>query len=303
MCVSVAAQLGTAPLVMYYFSNFSVYFLLTNLVAAILVPIIIIGTFVVILVSPLPFLLNWMAIFLCKIVQTLNGTARWVSELPHASFSLTSVSGIEIILFYLLLAVFLLYGMKEKRRLFICGLSMLALLLIVHVGMAFPKTRSAEIVFYHVKNCPAIHLIESDGTSYVVSETEDGVMEKLEKVAGRFWKKEHIKKPVLIQADTNGYEGLVQENIIVWHGRKIGLLSDNRWQDKSVAQKLDLDYLVVCKGFNLSIESLFSLFKINKVVLDASLSKYEVERFKKECQKLGLGFVDIASEGSLRIFL
>ena len=303
MCVSVAAQLGTAPLVMYYFSNFSVYFLLTNLVAAFLVPIIIIGTFVVILVSPLPFLLNWMMTFLSKIVQTLNGAARWVSELPHASFALTSVSTIEIILFYLLLAVFLLYDMKEKRRLFICGLGMLALLLIAHVGMAFPKTRSAEIVFYHVKNCPAIHLIESDGTSYVVSETEDGVVEKLERVAGRFWKKEHIKKPVLIKTDTNGFDVFVHEDIIAWHGKKIGVLSDNRWRDKSVSQNLELDYLFVCKGFNQSIESLFSLFKIKKVVLDASLSKYEAERFKEECQKLGLDFADIASEGSLRIFL
>ena len=303
MCVSVSAQLGTAPLVMYYFSNFSVYFLLTNLVASILVPIIIVGTFTMILVAPIPFLHNWIMFLLTKIVQALNETARWVSELPHAFFSISSISSAEIILFYLLLAILSLYGIKEKRRFFIGGIGVLALLLVVHVCVSFPQVRSAEIVFYHVKNCPAIHLIESDGTSYVVSETKDGVVENLEKVAGRFWKKAHIKKPVLIQADTNGYEGLVQENIIVWHGRKIGLLSDNRWQDKSVVQKLNLDYLVVCKGFNQSIESIFPLFKINKVVLDASLSKYEVERFKKECQKLGLGFVDIASEGSLRIFL
>ena len=108
---------------------------------------------------------------------------------------------------------------------------------------------------------------------------------------------------LLIKTDTNGFDGFVHEDIIAWHGKKIGVLSDNRWRDKSVLQNLELDYLFVCKGFNQSIESLLSLFKINKVVLDASLSKYEAERFKEECQKLGLDFADIASEGSLRIFL
>lgn len=40
MSVSVAAQLGTAPLVMFYFSRFPVYFLLANLVVIPLVTII-----------------------------------------------------------------------------------------------------------------------------------------------------------------------------------------------------------------------------------------------------------------------
>lgn len=303
MCVSVAAQLGTAPLVMYYFSNFSAYFLLTNLVAAILVPVIIVGTCVTMLVSPFPMLLNWMKLLLTKIVQILNGTAHWVSELPYASFSISSVSSVEIILSYVFLAFLLLYRRTERRNFFIGGIGMLAFLLMVHVCMGLPKSRRAEIVFYHVKNCPAVHLIESDGTSYVVSGTEAGVVEKLEKVAGRFWKKECIKKPVLIQVETNDFEGFVEDNIIAWHGNKIGLLSDSRWQGKSVSQRLELDYLLLCKGFNQNIESLLSLFRINKVVLDASLSSSEVEHLKKECQKLGLDFVDVASEGSLRIFL
>ena len=303
MCVSVAAQLGTAPLTMYYFSNFSAYFLLTNLVASVLVPVIIVGTFVMMLVSPFPLLLNWSVIPINKIVQILNGTARWVSELPHASFSIASVSSVEIVVFYVLLAFMLLYVRKGRRRLLVGGIGMLALLLMVHVGMVFPKTRRAEIVFYHIKNCPSIHLIESDGTSYVVSGADAGVVEKLEKVASRFWKKENVKKPMLIRSDTDGFEGCIEENIIVWHGIKIGLISDNRWRNKSVLQKLELDYLFLCKGFNQDVESLLPLFKINRVVLDASLSKYEVERFKKECQRLGLDFVDIASEGSQRIFL
>ena len=41
--VSVVAQLGTAPLVMYYFSGFSLYFLLANLLVAPLIPVIILS--------------------------------------------------------------------------------------------------------------------------------------------------------------------------------------------------------------------------------------------------------------------
>ena len=39
MVLSFVAQLGTAPLVVYYFSNFSIYFLFTNIISSVLVPL------------------------------------------------------------------------------------------------------------------------------------------------------------------------------------------------------------------------------------------------------------------------
>lgn len=104
MAVSMSAQLGTAPLVMYYFSSFSVYFLLTNLVVSILVPFIIGLAFLMVVVSPFDAV-RWIVVkVLDGMVSLLNGMAEWTSALPYASVSFSVLNPMEVIVSYVVLA-------------------------------------------------------------------------------------------------------------------------------------------------------------------------------------------------------
>ncbi len=117
--VSIVAQMGTAPLVMYYFSNFSVYFLLANLFAALLVPLIIYGAVLVFVLIPFPTLAGWGMWVLNHLVEGLTFVARWTSGLPYATFSFSRFSIIEIALFYALLLQLFSFVQKRSRRKFI----------------------------------------------------------------------------------------------------------------------------------------------------------------------------------------
>ena len=132
LCVSMAAQLGTAPLVMYYFSNFSVYFLMTNLVASVLVPFIIYGAILLVMTMPLPGLQHGVVVVLNGLVAGLNVSAEWVSRLPHATFSFSVLNPLEIIVFYVMLGAWLMYGKNKRRKWLIRGLFLMACLLMLH---------------------------------------------------------------------------------------------------------------------------------------------------------------------------
>ena len=132
LCVSMAAQLGTAPLVMYYFSNFSVYFLMTNLVASVLVPFIIYGAVLLVMAMPFPELQRYVAMVLNGLVSGLNSSAEWVSGLPHATFSFSVLHPIEIIVFYGMLGAWLMYARNRRRKWLIRGLFLTACLLMLH---------------------------------------------------------------------------------------------------------------------------------------------------------------------------
>lgn len=132
LCISMAAQLGTAPLVMYYFSNFSVYFLMTNLVASVLVPFIIYGAVLLVVTMPFPECQRYVAILLNGLVDSLNVLAKWVSGLPHATFSLSILNPLEIVVFYVMLGAWLMYGRNRRRKWLICGLFLTACLLMLH---------------------------------------------------------------------------------------------------------------------------------------------------------------------------
>lgn len=133
MSVSIAAQLGTAPLVMYYFSSFSVYFLMTNLVAAIWVPVIIYGAVLMVVLAPWVKLQCYVISLLNGVVSGLNQMVVWTSGLPYATFSLSVVTPGEILLFYAMLAVWLMYWKTQKRKWMIIGLGTCVCLLSLHL--------------------------------------------------------------------------------------------------------------------------------------------------------------------------
>jgi len=108
MCsVSLAAQLGVAPLIAFYFGRFPTYFLLTNLIVVPLATLILYGALLVMLVPAAGGVLAW-------VVQLLNNALAWLSQLPGASIEGLHPSVLQTVLCYLLVLIF--YGLLRRLR-------------------------------------------------------------------------------------------------------------------------------------------------------------------------------------------
>lgn len=116
LSVSMSAQLGTAPLVMYYFSNFSVYFLFANCVVAVLVPLIIYGAILMLLMSSWSWGQKYVVEALNGGVTVMNEIAAWTSRLPYATFSFSVIKPLEIVVFYIILALGVAYWKTGRRK-------------------------------------------------------------------------------------------------------------------------------------------------------------------------------------------
>lgn len=116
MAVTISAQIGTSPLVMYYFSNVSACFLVTNLIASILVPFIIYMAAFVFIMSPLPMFQVWLIRFLDTSVFALNRMAEWSGRLPFATFSVGRLWVVEVLAFYVVLTLCWVYWKTRKRK-------------------------------------------------------------------------------------------------------------------------------------------------------------------------------------------
>lgn len=102
--VSVAAQLGVAPLIAYYFGRFSCYFILTNIIAVPLTTLIIYFTFILFALTPLPVLQGWAGEVLLRLVSWLNGGLELVASLPGASIDGIRMSVPRVALVYVIIA-------------------------------------------------------------------------------------------------------------------------------------------------------------------------------------------------------
>lgn len=113
LIVSLAAQLGTMPITMYYFHQFSCYFLLTNLIvlplASLLVPcglvsIALGGSVAGIWFSKVTWALSW----------AMNHSVAWIESLPGCTVS-AQINGYMIILYYVLLLLFFAFLPKKQH--------------------------------------------------------------------------------------------------------------------------------------------------------------------------------------------
>ena len=110
--ISIAAQLGTLPLTMYYFGQMSNYFLLTNLIvlplATFLVPfgllsIALGGSWLGLIVSKATWALAW----------AMNHSVEWIEHLP-GSLTYVSVSLPMVIVYYILFCGFCICIYQKK---------------------------------------------------------------------------------------------------------------------------------------------------------------------------------------------
>ena len=98
--VSMAAQIGTLPISLYYFGQCSNYFLFTNLLVLPLAGVIVVMGFGSLVLGGIPVVGQWIAQGTRGVVWLLNRAVQWIESLPYAftekSISLTAAVGLYI---------------------------------------------------------------------------------------------------------------------------------------------------------------------------------------------------------------
>ena len=84
IAVSIAAQMTTFPLSLFYFHQFPNYFLITNLIAIPLSSLVIYSGMLVLLTSPIAWLSHFFSHLMVWLLTALNFTVKYIEELPFA---------------------------------------------------------------------------------------------------------------------------------------------------------------------------------------------------------------------------
>lgn len=100
-CVSIAAQLGVAPLIAFHFHRFSTWFLLSNFIVVPGAYIIIVGAFALLLSGA-----TWIATLLATVVTLMNQTLTQMTSWPLASIEGLYPSVIQTMLIYVAIGAF-----------------------------------------------------------------------------------------------------------------------------------------------------------------------------------------------------
>lgn len=86
VCVSLAAQLATLPVTLFYFHQFPVYFLFANLFVMPLATLILLGGIGLLVVSPITAIAPWLGKLLGLLVSLLNHGLFQIAKLPGSTY-------------------------------------------------------------------------------------------------------------------------------------------------------------------------------------------------------------------------
>ena len=115
IAVSIAAQIGTAPISIHTFNAFPNYFILTNIWIIPLVSIIVNGAVLLIIISALNIPAGFISIPLGWLLKAMNTGVNWISKLPYALNDYLYIDKLSVIILYILM-IFLLFAIHYHSK-------------------------------------------------------------------------------------------------------------------------------------------------------------------------------------------
>lgn len=159
--ISVAAQLATFPIAIYYFHQFPTYFLLSNLMVVFLAAFIINVGFTFFILIKIPVLNLLLIKLLGFLISVLNYIVSFVEQLPNSTHTGLVLGISEIALIYIIIiAVFRSIQNKLKSGFVVMSFSLM--LLIFSFSYRHYKLKTDRtMIFYQINNRLAIDFISN----------------------------------------------------------------------------------------------------------------------------------------------
>ena len=149
--VSLAAQIGTFPLAIYYFHQFPVYFLITNMVV---IPLawLIINTGVLLL------MVSWISVWLSAIIgmllsvflMVMNGAVNFIHGLPGAVLHGLVLHLPQVVLIYLLIITTTRFAIDKNFRMLMANLVLVAVLVVSFTVGRAAKLNQQNVIIYQI---------------------------------------------------------------------------------------------------------------------------------------------------------
>jgi competence protein ComEC len=146
--VSIAAQLATLPVTLYYFHQFPALFLITNLVLIPISTLVMYGSILVLLFSKVTLVANVLVYITGFLIKIMNACAVFFDSLPFCVIDNIHLTMINLIGLYLLL--FLVFISIEERsyKLLMSSFVVAVVILILSIFFDLQTKRNNELVIY-----------------------------------------------------------------------------------------------------------------------------------------------------------
>jgi competence protein ComEC len=283
--VSIAAQIITFPLSAFYFHQFPVYFLISNLFILLPAEFILCVGSVYLVLPQIPYLSSALGWVLERSILLMNRVLLLIEQAPLASIGKIWLTSFEYLLAYLII-ICLFYFLFDHKK-WLLKLS-LGLMLILSTSISIKRIRATQndnIAFLNLRKHHG--LIFKHGDKAII----------LTDIASSDKNYQYSIQPYLDSnkvVDTAVYG--VDQNVNCTFLKKVGgliqfqnkkiLLFDPSLQNKQLFRKMKLNYLYLTNSPNVAVSQLNKNYEFTTLIIGASNQDKNIEEWEKQARYL-----------------
>ena len=299
LVVSFAAQLLTAPLAIWQFKAFPVWFLPANLIVVTGVTFAVFGGVALIVLHRVPWLGDALAWCMQWLLTAVDHVSAWFADLPHA-YPAVRIGAVDMLVMYALIVALAAELVWKWRRARLAALGCTALLILLAAGRS--KHRAEEVSFVVYDDHRSMMACMLTGRELVVMATNDSVLDD------PFTKRRIERHERSIGADSVAIVVQPEDLAIARAGST--WLSRDQWRSGAFDVRFvtgrfqphaDLDSCDAVVFHDIRVvrdEVLNRCFKARHWVLAATLPGYLKERLTQKAQELGIQAHSIRDQGA-----
>ncbi len=288
MAVSIAAQIITTPLSLYYFHQFPLLFMLSNLL---MVPLatILMYVFVLLLVfMPIPFIsqkAGWVA---DNLTWVMNQFTKWIQQLEWSTIEMVHIDEIQLVLLYLIVAVITVWGIKTNYKNLKFVFYFLVLFMFTISYKFYNRTVEQRLIVFNTFREPLV--LYASGVN--------GKIINPQKIENIDW----YIEPVILE---NGLNHEISDSIHVLSGKNIHVFGTYPYNgvfynvDYFPEQDtLKCRWLILSEKSPYDIQKLLSAIKPQTIIADPSVSAFKLKNWKKKLAGLPVKFHIVNAYGA-----
>lgn len=280
---SIAAEILTAPLVVYYFHNFPLVFIIANLLSVVLVGLCaLVGGMSIIAVCWIAPLAQLVGQVVTQCVSFFNAAILWLQQVNPDAFQFLQISALELVMIFLfIIGVSICWLKKEKRGTLLALSSACCLMLLLSID-AYAARKQEKLIVYNNGRSALVERITGRRFGSLVGESDGNHNAREAHIGWHSWKRS-------VHAE--------QASVLDINGRTAFLLEDTTVQ--SYNQPFPVDVLIICRPLRqLQAGSVLRAFSPKVVVLAQRPSVYLLGRWQDSCRVHNAHLYNVADDGA-----
>lgn len=282
--VSIAAQLTTLPLVLFYFQQFPNYFLLTNYVAIPLATLIIYAAVLFLSLSWMPLFSSMLGVLLKSLLTLLHFAISWISSFPSA-ISDWSVEAHQLFPMFIFLLAIVLYLETKTYRTLLLILGSLLVFMLTDLHQNYQQLNAQQLIIYADHRHTHIDLIAGKSTQLF---TTDSIAAG--RVTKSFYRSSRLTNDSIVQ--------LTGSTFFSFGSVTGAVLMDDEWLKQQVLRPFSVDVLTIGHGVRPRADALLRNFKPNVIIIPSSLRGWYADELIRHADDHGVECYLIAQSGA-----